>query len=195
MYGRVPRRCSDLARKRTIDDPISPWQRTYEQVLADSPVPTDELEIALDRLDTRLEKYEPGIDLDAFTHLCTDQGYEGFSEEQEKEYAKQIKRVRDGDFQGWGRSPQPAAKNAKLQVTVANSTWDLLNNWAAAEDRGLSEVANAAIQAGLRALRADGVIPQSAIDSYEAQCQRRLTDAHARRVVGDFLYSATQINF
>ena len=97
-------------------------------------------------------------------------------------------------IRGGELDPYPTAKNTKVQVT-AFGTWDLLNNWAAAEDRGLSEVANAAIQAGLRALRADGVIPKAALDLYEQKCMDRLVAAQARRVVTDFVNACIDLDF
>ena len=183
-----------MARKRTIDDPITPWQERREKALRESSLPTEALEKSLDELQERLEKYQ-SIELDSFTHTWMDADYQPLPDEQEKEYAKAVKKIRDGEHQGWEKDPQPTAKNSKIQVTVAHGTWDLLNNWASAEDRGLSEVTNAAIQAGLRALRADGAIPQSALDAYEIQCQRRISDAQARRIVTDFVDDCTSINF
>ena len=97
-----------------------------------------------------------------------------------------------GDASSFQQTPSPAATSSKLQVTVQEGIWDLLNNWASAEDRDLSAVTNVAIEAGLRALRADGAIPKAALDVYEAQCKRRIAIAQARaatiRFLNDVLY-------
>ena len=190
MYGRVPRRCSDLARRRTPDDPISPWWDLREKALQEGVVPREKLEPALDHLECCC-----GIDFDDFTHTWRDDGFKALSAEEKKPYKDKLKAVENGHYSGNEKDPAPTSKNTKVQVTVAFGTWDLLNSWASAEDRGLSEVANAAIQAGLRALRADGVIPKAALDLYEMQCEKRLVAAQARRVVTDFVEDCIEINF
>ena len=190
MYGRVPRRCSDLARRRTPDDQISVWEHLREKALKEGVIPREQLEPALDELECDCD-----IDFNDFTHTWRDEGFEEASPEDQKVYKDKLNAIQRGIWTGHEKDPSPAAKNSKVQVTVAFGTFDLLNSWAAAEDRGLSEVANAAIQAGLRALRADGVIPKAALDLYETQCQKRLVAAQARRVVTDFVEDCIQVNF
>ena len=150
-----------------------------------SAIPPEQLEQALDELEALVP-----LNLDAFEHKWTQEGFvdlEGEELEKAKEAQKNV-------ATGWYRpglyragDPLPNTRNSKIQVTVADGTMDLLNNWAAAEDRGVSEVTNAAIQAGLRALRADGAIPAAALDAYEKQCQQRIADAQARRVISSFI--------
>ena len=97
------------------------------------------------------------------------------------------KDLKTGRHNRGGLDPLMAPNGSKIQVTVQDGTRDLLIDWAAAESRDLSTVTNLAIEAGLRALRADGAIPQAAIEAHEFQCKQRIAAAQARALVDNFL--------
>ena len=176
---------SALAQQQT------PWQVRRAEALRASAVAASDLEREFDQLEGRLP-----LDL---IHLKTwrDDEWNEPVGEQFAELTKlhgQVERAAfhvGGWVEGQAYAPKPVAANTKIQVTLADSTWDLLNNWAAAEDRVISEIANTAIQAGLRALRADGSIPKAAIDAYEIQSARRIANAQARRHVAEFITDCT----
>ena len=169
------------------------WQEHRAKALATTSISAEDLEEALELL----ERYVT-LDLDSFEKDWMDPDFAPL-EGEELAQAKTIsKNVSTGVYPvkvDRSGTPLPKGGNEKIQVTVADGTWDLLNNWAAAENRGLSEVANAAIQAGLRVLRADGSIPKAALDAYERQSERRIAAAQARRVVSSFINDHIEVLF
>lgn len=169
------------------------WQQTRAKALKYSAIPPEHLEPALDELEALVP-----LNLDAFEHEWTESEFVAL----EGEELAQAKDAQKSVATGWYRpalgragDPLPNTNNTKIQVTVADGTLDLLTNWAAAEDRGISEVTNVAIQAGLRALRADGAIPEAALNAYEKQCQQRIAEAQARRVISSFIGSCSEALF
>ncbi len=161
------------------------WAQRKDAALQESFVDKDMLEEFFKQIETRASGHD--LDLDSFEHVAGDEDFE-YPSEQDAALRELLKSVKSGgDASSFEQTPSPAASSSKLQVTVQEGIWDLLNNWASAEDRDLSAVTNVAIEAGLRALRADGAIPKAALDVYEAQCKRRIAIAQARAVSVQFI--------
>ena len=62
----------------------------------------------------------------------------------------------------------------KLQVSVPSSLNYLMKAWAAAEGRDLSSVALQCLEAGLRAMKSKGSIPNAAVERYDFACEKRI---------------------
>ena len=58
----------------------------------------------------------------------------------------------------------------RLQSTVPSPIWALLQAWARVEGRNTADVANFAMETGIRKLMAEGVLPKKAIEAYEETC-------------------------
>ena len=81
----------------------------------------------------------------------------------------------------------PLIRSSKLQLSISDATGDLLRNWACSENRAVSDVAMFALETGLKALKAQGVIPEAALEATELKSRQRLAHAEARAAVTDCL--------
>ena len=161
------------------------WEEERQSILRHSHAPAEILEDCLDCLELLAETLGDGLDLNSFKAKWKQAGHEDPPASVHKSIVELIK-----SFKGWAtevRTPSPVISSSKLQLTVQDGVYDLLNNWAAAENRDIPGLAAVALEKGLRALVAEGVIPQCARDAYESQCRERLGTAYARAGVIQFL--------
>ena len=92
-------------------------------------------------------------------------------------------------------APSPFAKGNKLQLSISDATEDLLKNWASSENRAVSDVAMLALETGLKALKAQGAIPEVALEATELRSRRRLAQAEAKAAAIRCLYGMTDFSF
>jgi len=62
----------------------------------------------------------------------------------------------------------------RLQVSVSESTHHLLSCWSIAEGQPITSCLRLALEKGLRQMKKDGELPESACESYENQCRKRI---------------------
>ena len=120
----------------------------------------------------------------------------------ESEAYATIKHARKMIDAGWADAylhepgaPSPIAKSNKLQLSISSATEDLLKNWASSENRAVSDVAMLALETGLKALKAQGAIPEVALEATEIRSRRRLAQAEARAAAISCLLNTIEFDF
>ena len=160
------------------------WEEERQSILRYSHAPAEILEDFLDLLELMAETVGE-LDLNSFKTTWKQAGHEDPPASVHESIAELIKKLKGSALVV--RTPSPAAHSSKLQLTVQDGVYDLLNNWAAAENRDIPGLAVVALEKGLRALVAEGVVPQCALDAYESQCRERIGNAYARAGLMQFL--------
>ena len=132
--------------------------------------------------------------------------FEQFPEEDSvpstSEAAGTIKHARKMVDGGWAcasnaerSAPSPITQNHKLQLSISSATEDLLKHWASSENRAVSDVAMLALETGLKALKAQGAIPEVALEATELRSRRRLAQAEAKAAAMRCLNGTVDFNF
>jgi len=175
-----------LSKKATL------WSEKRAAAIKRSINPEGALEDALDQLEKQnLAPYDPQLQLDDTLgeHLNKyESDYEVTSDMADEVAAIKllVKRIDAGHFTLGHKHelpPSTIAYSSKLQLSPCSATDDLLKFWASAENRAVSDVALFALETGLKALRAQGAIPEAALDATERRSAQRLAQAEARAVV------------
>ena len=175
------------------------WSQKRAAAIERSINPEGALEAALDQLEEQnLAPYNPELELEDTLgeHLNEyESDYQVTSDMADDIAAIKllVKRIDAGHFTLGHKHelpPSTIAYSSKLQLSPCSATDDLLKFWACAENRAVSDVAMFALETGLKALRAQGAIPEAALDATERRSAQRLAQAEARAVVkralGDF---------
>lgn len=188
MYGQSRCNPSRLTKKPTL------WDQRMEKACREGPLPAEDLQKAFEELNAKTIGMEL---LDRYQLTYSHPEFKEHDEEENDKLDQQKKRVLTGlaEKVSAPRRANPQNNSSKLQISVQDGVWDLLNYWAASENRDLSGVAAFALEAGIRALKAEGSIPQSAVDAYEAMNRRRLAHSQARADTADFISDISNFPF
>ena len=81
----------------------------------------------------------------------------------------------------------PTGKLPRIQVSLSSGIYNLLQYWAASEQRNMAALAGTALEHGLRDLMAKGHVPEAVVEKYQNVSRVRLA-------AGELLAAVTKMN-